>query len=285
MKYFIPILFLGFLFANCNNDLEIPTVDPVVQLAEDVKNIDDYLATNNLTADTTASGLRYVVEDKGRGGAIDATATIDVLLNGYFLDGSSFDQTDDCSPVTLFLPDLIPGFSEGVQQFNIWGKGKLFLPSELAFGQSGSSNGSIPANTVIAFDIEVVEQKEFDNTKIKTYIADNSLTNIDSTLSGIFYTISEVGSGENPSPNATVTVSYKGYLADGTVFDQSEAPVTFGLNGVIQGWREALPLLKKDGSGTFLIPSNLAYGSSGSGNSIASNTMLIFDITLVDFSE
>lgn len=282
MKYIFPILFLGFLFVNCGGDIEIPMVDPVVQLAEDVANIDAYLATNNLTAETTASGLRFVVEDKGRGDAIEFTSTVNVLLEGYFLDGTTFDQTPECSPVSLFLPDLIPGFVEGVQQFNTWGKGKLFLPSALAFGQNG--NGSIPANTVIAFDIEIVEQREFDNTKIKTYITDNNLTKMDSTLSGMYYTISEAGTGEHPLASSTVTVSYKGYFADGSVFDQSEVPITFGLNGVIQGWQEALPLLKKDGTGTFLIPSDLAYGASGSG-SIPSNTMIIFDITLIDFTE
>ncbi len=282
MKYIFPILALCLLFVNCKSDIANPTVDPVEQLAEDVKNIDEYLAANNLSAQTTASGLRYVVEDVGRGMPINETASINVLLKGYFLDGTTFDQTAECSPITVFLPDVIPGFSEGIQQFNTWGKGKIFMPSALAFGQSGTAN--IPANTVLAFDIEIVEQKEFDNTKIKNYIAENNLTKIDSTLSGIYYTISEGGTGEHPSENATVTVAYKGYFTDGSTFDQSEVPISFGLNAVIQGWQEALPLLKKDGSGTFLIPSNLAYGAAGSG-SIPSNTMIIFDITLVDFTE
>lgn len=282
MKYIFPILFLSFLFVNCGSNADFPTVDPVVQLAEDIAIIDDYITTNNLTAGTTASGLRFVVEDQGRGDAIEAISTVNVLLRGYFLDGTTFDQTAECSPVSLFLPDLIPGFVEGVQQFNTWGKGTLILPSALAFGPSG--NASIPGNTVIAFDIEIVEQREFDNTKIKTYITDNNLIKIDSTLSGMYYTISENGTGDHPSANATVTVSYKGYFTDGSVFDQSEVPITFGLNGVIGGWQEALPLLKKDGTGTFMIPSDLAYGSSGSG-SIPSNTMIIFDITLIDFVE
>lgn len=281
MKYIFPILFLGFLFANCGNDIPTDLIDPAKQLADDIEDIEAYLTANNLNAQSTASGLHYIVEEEGRGEPIEATSTINVILTGYFLDGNTFDATSDCSPITLFLPDLIPGFSEGVQQFNVWGKGKLFLPSALAFGTNG--NGSIPANSVIAFDIEIVEQREFDNTKIKDYIAANNLVKVDSTLSGIYYTITELGTGDHPVATSSVSVTYKGYYTDGNSFDQSEVPITFGLSNVIAGWTEAVQLLKKGGAGTFLIPSNLAYGPSGNA-SIPSNTMLIFDISLEDFN-
>ena len=282
MKYIFPILFLAVLFANCGLEEEaVPFVDPAEQFATDEAAINAFLAAENLTADVTASGVRYVIEDPGRGVPITSTSTVNMLLEGYFLDGQTFDRTDECSPITLFVPDVIQGFREGIQQFNTWGKGKILIPSELAFGQSGS--GVIPPNTVVGFDIEVVEQREFDNTKIKTYIAENNLERIDSTLSGIYYTITERGEGENPTSSSTVTVAYRGYYTDGRVFDQSELPISFSLNQVIPGWQEAVPLLKIGGTGTFMIPSNLAYGSAGN-NSIPSNTMLIFDITLVGFN-
>lgn len=281
MKYIFPILFLGLLFANCKKDAEAAMVDPVVQLATDVKLIDDYLVANNLTAATTSTGLRYVVEEPGRGVPITSNSTINLLLKGYTLDGNTFDQTDDCSPYTIFLPDAISGIREGLQLFNTWGKGKLFLPSALAFGQAGSAN--FAPNTVLAFDVEVVEQKEFDRLKIESYIEANNLGKVESTNSGIFYKITETGTGEHPTATSRVSVTYTGYFADGEVFDLSEAPISFGLDNVIAGWQEALPLLKEGGSGTFLIPSDLAYGTSGT-NSIAGNTMLIFDIKLISFN-
>jgi len=283
MKYIFLIFFLGFVFANCRQDLEITVIDPAVQYSIDVALIDNYLADSLLVADTTTTGIRYIIEDTGISGAIiEPSDTINLLLKGYFLDGSVFTETADCSPITISLPEMIPGLREGLRQFNTWGKGKLFIPSYLAFGESGSSN--IPVNAILAFDVEIVAQKEFDNSKIKTYISENNLTDIDSTDSGIYYKLTEVGTGNHPDANATVTITYTGYFADSTTFELSETPMSFGLEDVIKGWKEAIPLLKKDGAGTFLIPSELAYGAAGSG-SIGPNTMIIFDITLVDFTE
>jgi len=284
MKYIFPILFLGLLFSNCSVDTEAaPIIDPVVQFATDETDIEAFLAAENLTAEVTASGLRYIVEDLGTGEPISSVSSVNVLLKGYFLDGTTFSQSGECSPSTLSLSRIIPGLSEGIQQFNIWGKGRIFMPSALAFGQNGSTDANVPPNTVLGFDIEIVEQKEFDNTKIKDFIAENNLTEVDSTLSGIYYTITEAGSGESPIATSSVTVDYKGYFTDGSVFDESTQSITFGLNNVIQGWQEALPLLKRGSTGTFLLPSDLAYGPTGN-NSIPPNTMLIFDITLVDFN-
>ncbi len=281
MKYIFPLLFLGLLFSNCKSDSATPTVDSVEQFTIDTTAINTYLATNNLNAEVTSSGLRYIIDDPGRGTPVEFTSTVNLLMEGFYLDGRTFLQTDDCSPTSIFLPDVVSGFSEGMQLFATWGKGRIFLPSALAFGPTGTE--SIPPNSVLGFDFEIVEQREFDRTKIKQYITDNNLQKVDSTLSGIYYTISDAGTGEHPSANSTVTVGYRGYFADGTVFDQSELPATFSLNSVIEGWREAVPLLKREGRGTFLIPSNLAYGPQGSG-SIGFNTMIIFDITLVDFN-
>ena len=281
MKYLLPILFLGVLLANCGNDSFLPNLPPEEQLAVDKTLIKDYLTANNLTAEETPSGLHYIIEEKGSKDFIGPNSTVNVLLKGYFLDGTIFDESGECSPVTLSANGVITGFQEGLQLFNVGGKGKLFLPSVLGFGVTG--NGPIQPNTVIAFDIEIVDQKEFEKNKIKTYLAANNLV-ADSTLSGIYYVIEEPGTGENPTASSTVTVNYIGYFADGTEFDRSSPTATFELKNVIRGWQEIIPLLKRDGGGTFLIPSDMAYGSTGT-NSIPGNTMLIFDIVLLDFRD
>ena len=128
------------------------------------------------------------------------------------------------------------------------------------------------------------EEQYYEDVKIiEQYLADNNLT-ADSTASGLRYIITKEGSGGHPNLQSTVTVKYKGYLTDGTVFDQTTGSETakFPLSNLIPGWQECIPLLKKGGEGTFLLPSYLAYGPSGSG-SIPPNTVLIFDIVLVDF--
>lgn len=127
------------------------------------------------------------------------------------------------------------------------------------------------------------EQLQKDLELIKKYLSDNNLA-ADSTNSGLHYIITKEGTGSNPDINSTVTVKYKGYLLDGSVFDEtsSSSTATFPLSNLIQGWQEGIPLLKKDGKGTFFIPSYLGYGSSQVG-SIPANSVLIFEIELVKF--
>lgn len=128
---------------------------------------------------------------------------------------------------------------------------------------------------------KTVDQKAKDEEIITKYIADNKLS-AQATGTGLYYVIISAGSGIQPTASSNVTVSYKGYLTDGTVFDQSStAGISFNLTGVIKGWQEGIPLFKKGGKGILLIPSALGYGDQATGK-IPANSVLIFDITLLD---
>ncbi len=126
-----------------------------------------------------------------------------------------------------------------------------------------------------------VDQATSDDRIIKQYISDNNL-NATATGSGLYYVISTQGTGAQPNSGSTVTVKYKGYLTNGTVFDQTgNSGASFGLGNVIKGWQEGIPLFKKGGKGMLLIPSALGYGDQAQG-SIPANSVLIFDIELMD---
>lgn len=128
------------------------------------------------------------------------------------------------------------------------------------------------------------EQKEKDIKEIKEYISSNDLS-AKETESGLFYVIKKEGSGKKPESDADVTVRYKGYTTDGSVFDKSdEEGITFNLQEVIKGWTEGIQKFKEGGKGMLLIPSQLAYGEKGSG-AINPNTVLIFDIELLTIVE
>ena len=131
---------------------------------------------------------------------------------------------------------------------------------------------------------EVVDQDMVDQEVIVNYLTTNKLT-MTKDPSGIHYNIINTGAGNNPSPTATVEVRYKGTLMNGTIFDQTATgkSATFQLTSLIPGWRIAIPLLKKGGKGTFIIPSNLGYGQFGSGG-IPGRSVLIFEIELLAFS-
>ncbi len=107
------------------------------------------------------------------------------------------------------------------------------------------------------------------------------------TESGLRYQIIQEGNGTKPETGKTVSVHYKGQLADGTVFDSSykrNQPIDFplGVGQVIPGWDEGVSLLKVGDKARFVIPSHLGYGSNGAGGVIPPNATLIFDVELMD---
>ena len=118
---------------------------------------------------------------------------------------------------------------------------------------------------------------------IRDYLTANDLT-AEKTAEGLYYIITKEGTGDRANITSTVTVHYRGYLLDGSVFDSSydrAEKSTFPLANVIEGWQLGIPKLKEGGSGKLLIPSKLAYGESGRSNSIiGANEPLVFDIEL-----
>ncbi|MCB0643167.1 MAG: FKBP-type peptidyl-prolyl cis-trans isomerase [Phaeodactylibacter sp.] len=124
-----------------------------------------------------------------------------------------------------------------------------------------------------------------DIAEIEKYLDNNNLV-AESLDSGLHYIITEEGTGmEHPTAASDVNVIYKGYLLDGTVFDQTPANEmsSFNLGNVIEGWRQGIPLLKAGGKGTLFIPSDLGYGDFQVGP-IPAGSVLVFDVELLSFS-
>ena len=114
----------------------------------------------------------------------------------------------------------------------------------------------------------------------KAFLAKNALKeNVDTTASGLQYTIEAEGAAEKIAPQDTVWVNYKGTLLDGTVFDENDSTM-FVANRVIRGWTEGLGLLGEGGKATFYIPAELGYGNRGN-QAIAPNSVLIFDVEVL----
>ncbi len=129
-------------------------------------------------------------------------------------------------------------------------------------------------------DKEVTPTEPQTEADILKYIEDNNL-NATKTDSGLYYVINNKGTGTRPTSGSNVTVAYKGYFLDESVFDQSNSSgISFGLNRVIAGWTEGIQLFKEGGDGILLVPSNLGYGSSNY-NGIPGGSVLIFDVKLI----
>jgi FKBP-type peptidyl-prolyl cis-trans isomerase FklB len=103
--------------------------------------------------------------------------------------------------------------------------------------------------------------------------------------SGLQYKEITTGNGRTPRLTDKVKCHYEGRLLDGSTFDSSYRrgqPAEFPVNGVIQGWVEALQRMPVGSKWQLFIPSDLAYGERGTGHSIGPNETLIFDIELLD---
>jgi FKBP-type peptidyl-prolyl cis-trans isomerase len=116
---------------------------------------------------------------------------------------------------------------------------------------------------------------------------DKLAAGFEETASGLRYQMIQEGSGAKAEKGKTVSVHYKGQLADGTVFDSSykrNQPLQFqvGVGQVIPGWDEGIGLLKVGDKARFVIPSDLGYGAAGAGGVIPPNATLVFDVELMD---
>ncbi len=117
--------------------------------------------------------------------------------------------------------------------------------------------------------------------QIIAYATSNGITAVKHS-SGIYYQIINPGSGVTPTASSTVYVTYVGKLLNGTGFDSSKVSVPIDLTGVIEGWQIGIPLIKKGGEIKLIIPSSYAYGCNGFGAKVPPNSILYFDVGLID---
>ncbi|WP_447590232.1 FKBP-type peptidyl-prolyl cis-trans isomerase [Aquipseudomonas campi] len=109
---------------------------------------------------TTASGLQYEVLKKADGAQPKATDVVTVHYEGKLTDGTVFDSSvERGSPIDLPVSGVIPGWVEGLQLMHVGEKYKLYIPSELAYGDQ-SPSPTIPANSVLVFELELLAIKD-----------------------------------------------------------------------------------------------------------------------------
>lgn len=121
---------------------------------------------------------------------------------------------------------------------------------------------------------------------IADYLAANNIVATKHT-SGLYYQIWQQGAGDRPNNCSSIVINYTGQLENGNKFDEGRN-VAFTLGRLIEGWKKGLPLIQKGGKIKLYIPPTLGYGSTDIKDNngavvIPANSMLIFDISLLDF--
>jgi FKBP-type peptidyl-prolyl cis-trans isomerase len=129
------------------------------QVAKDEELIQKYLADSNIVAQSTPSGLHYVIIKEGTGKQAQPGKKVTVHYSGYLLDGTKFDSSYDRNQPFVFELGrgmVIPGWDEGIALLKEGGKAELYIPSRLAYGTRGAG-AVIPPNSVLKFDVELIK--------------------------------------------------------------------------------------------------------------------------------
>lgn len=112
--------------------------------------------------------------------------------------------------------------------------------------------------------------------------AQRSRPGVSETSSGLLFEIITEGEGEAPGDADKVRVIYTGRLADGTVFDETNRPIEFPLQGLVPGFSEGLKMMKPGGEYRLFIPASLGYGERGAAGVIPPGAALDFTVKLLD---
>lgn len=145
-KIIIGVLMLITALSACKKP---DSFDAAKQLKIDEALIKDFIAANNIAAKRDTTGVYYVIGQPGTGRTINSLNTVLRLkYKGRLLNGVVFDQGE----ITQSLENLIEGWKIGVPLIKEGGKIRLLIPSQFAYGNSPI--GTIPANSVLDFDVE-----------------------------------------------------------------------------------------------------------------------------------
>jgi FKBP-type peptidyl-prolyl cis-trans isomerase FklB len=187
---------------------------------------------------------------------------------GYHLINNVRQQFGD----NVDLDALILGVRDGFADEDIQVTEEQFMAGIEALGTAGEASRAEAAGTRLA------EGREF--------LAQNAQRDEVVTLeSGLQYEVLEEGDGPRPERSDIVSTHYEGRLISGETFDSSVArgePAQFPVDGVIEGWVEALQLMPVGSRWRLYVPPELAYGERGAGGAIGPNETLIFDVELLE---
>lgn len=265
-------------------------------------------------------GLAVAIRKTGNGAKAQAGDYVMVKYHGKLLNGQTFDRSKIGEPLVFQLGrrQVIKGWEMGLLELNPGSQATLYIPSQLGYGARGAGS-SIPENADLVFYIEllqVMDQADYDNHMdqqeekaraafalkqrrqfqqeiqlIKKHVKTNKIK-AKSLPSGMAVQVKKKGKKPLATNGAVLKVAYSGYLLDGTVFDKTEKGKPFefvlGQGKVIPGWEEGLLHFGKGGQGKLIIPSKLAYGPrpiTEGEITIPGNSVLIFDLKVVDISE
>ncbi|MFO8068108.1 MAG: FKBP-type peptidyl-prolyl cis-trans isomerase [Bacteroidales bacterium] len=231
----------------------------------------------------TESGLVYSILKEGDGPKAFPGMMVVAEYTGFFDDNVIFDSSkENGEPLKAKLGDetLIKGLEEGFTYLSEGDHARLWIPSELAYGEEG--RGIIPPDKDLVFDVELIKVDEPKKPVPFNVEGKDTLE----TESGLKYIVVNQGYGKSPEPGQIVKVHYSAYLENGYMFDSSvqrsqPLKIVAGKGLLIKGWDEAVLLMRKNAKYRFIMPHDLAFGEKGFGD-VPPYSTVIYDIELID---
>lgn len=290
-RFALIVVISSLVFSSCLKQDADPIFAFEEQWKKDTTAIGSFLRTNSIDSRIDASGVRFVIDSLAEGFPPRFTSTVKIKYVGRFIGGNIFDQGTISGQVSNF----ITGFQVGLLLMPERTKARIYIPSGLAYGASGS--GSIPPNANIMFELQILEvvktateiqRLASDTVSIDQYLASKSIDAI-KDKSGLRYVITQLGTGAQPDIYSKVKIKYTGkLLSDGTEFFTGtyEPSVDFDSRVInfIFGLQVALPKLPVGSKATLYIPSGLGFGDQTINTGTATvpaNSNIIYEIELV----
>ncbi len=153
----------GTILADMQKEMQVKRQEKMKALAEKNKTEGTAFLAENMKKEgikTLPSGLQYKVLTEGNGKSPSATDTVTVQYTGRLVDGTEFDSSYKRGQAATFaLNGVIKGWTEALQLMKEGSKWQLFLPSALAYGETGTVGGPIGPNAALIFDVELVSVK------------------------------------------------------------------------------------------------------------------------------
>ncbi len=267
----------------------------------------------------TDSGLKYQIHEQtdeaARKAKVGDILTLHLtLLNAK--DSILRDTHKEGEPFKMLLqvPPFKGSYEEGLTMLSKGDSATFYVSADSLFTKAGQPfPPGVSKGTDIGIAVKMInvqsedeykkaeevaakKQKSVDAKIIDDYIAKNNLSGkAQKTENGVYYVVTQPGTGPTPSPGDVVSVQYTGKLLNGTVFDSSDKmqnpqatgqPVQFpiGVGQVIPGWDETVTKMHKGEKATLIIPSTMAYGSRPNPK-IPANSVLLFDVELISFQK
>lgn len=241
----------------------------------------NYIDSQSVEYTMSSTGYYYAIIDSGTVDLPTLNSTVIITYDQYLLDDTVIESIGE--DLTIDLDLLLNGVQSGLRLIGRGGVISLLLPSSQALGEIGDSR--VPPNTPVRIELRLIEHytdiTDLQERQILDYIDASGLDTLN--VSQVYYTVIDSGFLTPVTLTSNLTMRYRGYYLDGSVFDIEYFEgdgLTFDVSSSIEAWQSILPLFSLGGKGSIYAPSEFAFGEDGN-EVVPADTPVLFDFEII----